>query len=253
VAHEINNPLEAVANILYLITKTDSAQEARMQASTALDELMRVSLVTQSTLKFHRQTGAPKPLLLSEVIDSVLTMFRGKLQTTEIDVEMKTEREIPITCMVSETQQVFANLIGNAIEAMQRNGRLLIRIRPSKDWRDRSIRGMRVTIFDTGTGIDRTTVNHIFEPFFTTKLETGTGLGLWVVAQLLERNKGSVRVWSSRRSGASGSAFSVFLPLGEIGAHRESTDRGEGTAEGERQDETSEPYTPGPFLQHQRG
>ena len=76
-----------------------------------------------------------------------------------------------------------------------------IRIRPSQDWRDRTIPGMRVTICDTGGGIDRATASRIFEPFFTTKTETGTGLGLWVVAQLLERHKGSVRVWSSNRAG----------------------------------------------------
>ncbi len=218
VAHEINNPLEAVANMLYLITLSDSAEDAQKHASAAMDELMRVSLIAQSTLKFHRQTGSPKVTVLSDVLNSVLTLFRAKLQALDISVDLRIGPEEPIACMPSETQQIFANLVANAIEAMQRNGRLLIRVNPSRDWRDPKTEGMRVTIFDTGTGIDRTTMRRIFEPFFTTKPETGTGLGLWVVAQLVERHNGRVRVWSSQRAGASGTAFSVFLPIGEVPA-----------------------------------
>ena len=250
VAHEINNPLEAVANMLYLITISDSAEEARMQASSALDELMRISLVAQSTLKFHRESGDARIVLLSEVLDSVLTMFRGKLQSLNISAEMKAGGELPITCKLSETQQIFANLIANAIEAMQRDGRLVIRIRPSQDWRDRAKPGMRVTICDTGTGIDRATANRIFEPFFTTKPDTGTGLGLWVVAQLLERHKGSVRVWSSQRPGGRGTAFSVFLPFGGEHKNATSTDDEEETTTGEIPGEPAESYTSGTLLQH---
>lgn len=214
VAHEINNPLEAVANMLYLITITDSAEQIQMHASNALDELMRVSLVAQSTLKFHRETGTPRLTMLSEVLDSVLTMFRGRLRTTGIAVSVKAEREFPVACMPSETQQIFANLIANSIEAMERGGRIAVRIHPSRDWRNGDSRGMRVTICDNGAGIARDSLRHIFEPFFTTKLETGTGLGLWVVAELVGRHKGSVGVRSSQRVGANGTVFSIVLPEG---------------------------------------
>ncbi|MGA8085707.1 MAG: ATP-binding protein [Terracidiphilus sp.] len=251
VAHDINNPMEAVANMLYLISTTDSLEDARVRANGALDELMRIALVAQSTLKFHREIGTPKETLLSEVMESVLAMFRGKLQAMEIDVETKVYGERPISCMLSETQQIFANLIANAIEAMEHNARLVIRIRPSRDWRDRTTRGMRVTICDTGAGVDRANLSRIFEPFFTTKTETGTGLGLWVVAQLLDRHKGSVRVWSSQREGASGTAFSVFLPFGERVEDRPSSDDGVGTTTGEPAGESSETCVPGPFAQHQ--
>ena len=230
VAHEINNPLEAIANMLYLITISDSTEQARAQAAEALDELMRISLVAQSTLKFHRESGAPRIALLSEVLESVLTMFRGRLQTTKIEVDIKAKQELPITCMLSETQQIFANLIANAIEAMPSGGRLIGRIQPSRDWRNRAIAGMRVTICDTGAGIDRGTESRIFEPFFTTKADTGTGLGLWVVAQLIERHDGAVRVWSSQRPGASGTAFSIFLPFGQELFGEGSIDRGKGVA-----------------------
>jgi two-component system CheB/CheR fusion protein len=251
VAHEINNPLEAIANMLYLITICDSTEQAKMRASTALDELMRISLVAQSTLKFHRETGSPKATLLSEVMDSVLSMFRAKLQSLDIAVDMKAGQEFPIACMPSETQQMFANLISNSIDAMQRKGRIAIRIQRSQDWRNRTSPGMRVTICDTGTGINRVTLSHIFEPFFTTKADTGTGLGLWVVAQLLERHKGSVNVWSSQRPGASGTAFSLFIPFGAETGRHDSGEGGENTRVKELERESSEISVPGLFLQHQ--
>ncbi|HEY2469735.1 MAG TPA: PAS domain-containing protein [Terracidiphilus sp.] len=251
VAHEINNPLEAVANLLYLITIADSAEQARVQASDALDELMRISLVAQSTLKFHRESGAARMTLLSEVMDSVLMMFRGKLENMAIAVTMDASEELPITCMVSETHQIFANLVANAIESMQPRGFLRLRIHPSCDWRQRSARGMRVTIYDTGEGISRAGLGRIFEPFFTTKPETGTGLGLWVVAQLVERHKGGVHVWSSQRAGASGTAFSVFLPFGESHEDRHAGSRKDPKSAAKPRAEIKENYVPGQFLQHQ--
>jgi two-component system CheB/CheR fusion protein len=115
--------------------------------------------------------------------------------------------------MPSEAQQIFANLMANAIEATPRGGRVVVRLKPSRDWRDRTVPGMRVIFADSGTGVDRATIRRMFEPFFTTKIETGTGLGLWVVAQLVERHSGQIRVYSRQRGGPSGTVFSVFLPL----------------------------------------
>ncbi len=212
VAHEINNPLESVTNLLYLITLSGTAEEAHAHARIALDELLRVSMITQSTLKFHRQEGLPKITMLSEVVEGVLAMFRPKLNMAGIKVEVRAVHEVAIACMPGEAQQIFTNLVSNAIEAMLGPGRLLIGLRRSRDWRNRSTEGMRVTICDSGVGMDRATMRRIFEPFFTTKSETGTGLGMWVVLQLIERHHGSIRVWSTQRPGASGTAFSIFLP-----------------------------------------
>jgi PAS domain S-box-containing protein len=214
VAHEINNPLEAVANLLYMIIHSETAEVARAQAQQALDELMRVSLITQQTLKFHRQAGTPKITKLSEVVQAVLALFRGRLRTAQIAAEIQAEREVSVACMPGEMQQIFANLISNAIDSMPQGGRLLIRLRPSCDWLDREITGMRITLCDSGAGMDPATMQRIFEPFFTTKTETGTGLGLWVVAQLVERHHGRLRVWSTQRPGASATVVSLFLPLG---------------------------------------
>jgi len=218
VAHEINNPLEAVANLLYLIVHADTLESAQSEAQQALDELMRVSLITQQTLKFHRQPGTPKLTRLSEILQTVLALFRARLRSAQMEVEVRAENEVPIACMAGEVQQIFANLISNAIDAMPHGGRMVIRLRPSQDWRDYKTAGMRVTVCDTGVGIDRATMQRIFEPFFTTKTETGTGLGMWVVAQLVERHHGQARIWSTQREGASGTAISLFLPLGDAPA-----------------------------------
>jgi PAS domain S-box-containing protein len=212
VAHEINNPLEAVTNLLYLITMSGAVEETHAYARNALDELLRVSLITQSTLKFHRQQGTPKITMLSEVVEGVIALFRPRLAAGGITVDVRATNEVAIACMPSEAQQVFANLVANSIEAMPQSGKMVIRLRPSRNWRDRTVDGMRVTFCDSGVGMDRATMRRIFAPFFTTKPETGTGLGMWVVAQLVERHGGNVSVWSSQRYGGSGTVFSIFLP-----------------------------------------
>ena len=215
VAHEINNPLEAVANLLFLITLTDKAEDAHGHARMAIDEIMRVSLITQQTLKFNRPSGTPKIARLSELIEAVLVLFRGKLRASQIAADVRVRQEQGLTCLPGETQQVFANLVSNAIEAMPEGGRLVIKLSVSCDWRDRRTAGMRVSFCDSGTGMNRATSRRIFEPFFTTKTDTGTGLGMWVVTQLLERQQGHIRVWSTQRAGHTGTTFSVFLPFAE--------------------------------------
>lgn len=216
VAHEINNPLEAMGNLLYLVTLADTLDAAQAHANAALSELMRISAITQQTLKFHRQTGVPQETTLSEIADTVLALFRKRFQTMHIATDLEVKSEQSVACMPSEVQQIFANLVSNAIDAMPRGGRLVIRLRCSRDWRnpavERASEGMRITFCDAGTGIDRATMSRIFEPFFTTKTETGTGLGMWIVAQLAERHRGYVRAWSTCRPGRSGTAVSVFLP-----------------------------------------
>jgi PAS domain S-box-containing protein len=218
VAHEINNPLEAVGNLLYLVSLADTLGAAQEHARTALDELMRVSAITQQTLKFHRQTGAPQETMLSEIAASVLALFRARLHAAQIAVDLQVNDEMSVACMPSEVQQMFANVVSNAIDAMPQGGRLAVRLRSSRDWRNDAIAGMRITFCDSGTGMDRAAMRRIFDPFFTTKFETGTGLGMWVVAQLVERHHGHVRAWSTRRADQSGTAISIFLPCGRVPA-----------------------------------
>ena len=124
VAHEINNPLEAVTNLVYLIATSETTEAVQVQARQALDKLMRVSLITQQTLKFHRQPGRPTVTRLSEILQTALTLFRGKLLEAQITVEVRVVQEAGIACMPGEIQQTFLNLLSNAIEAMPRGGRL---------------------------------------------------------------------------------------------------------------------------------
>jgi PAS domain S-box-containing protein len=230
VAHEINNPLEAVGNLLYLVSLSDTLEAAQEHAEVALNQLMRVSLITQQMLKFHRQTGAPQETVVSEIAASVLVLFHARLQAGRVHTDLRVKSEKSVACMPSEVQQIFANLVANAIDALPADGRLVIRARCSLDWRDYRTTGMRVTFCDSGTGMERAAMRRIFEPFFTTKAETGTGLGMWVVAQLVERHRGHVLPWSTRRPGRSGTAISVFLPCQPI------------LQSDERDDETDAPY-----------
>ncbi len=212
VAHEINNPLESVVNLLFLITLTETPEDIHAHARLAMDELMRVSKITQQTLQFSRQQGESKLVRLSQIVEVVLGVYRSKLAAIEVNVEVRAAHEESIVCVPGEIQQIFTNLVANAIDAMPGGGRLLIRLRPSKDWRTYATSGMRITFCDSGVGMDRATMRRLSEPFFTTKADTGTGLGMWVVTQLLDRHQGHLRTRSRQSPIASGSAFSLFLP-----------------------------------------
>lgn len=209
VAHEINNPLEAVTNLLYLVGLADTTGEMRALAGQALEELMRVSQITQQTLKFHREGGVRRVIRLSESFEALLEFFRARIRAAEVEVEVRAERENSIACVPGEIQQIFANLLTNAIEAMPPRGRLVVCIRPSRDGCDHAMAGMRITFCDSGVGMDKATRQRMFDPFFTTKIDTGTGLGMWVVSQLVEWHKGHIRVWSTQRVGRSATAFVV--------------------------------------------
>ena len=213
IAHEINNPLEAITNLLYLASTGDDAAAAKAFAAQALEEVSRVSHITQQTLKFYRQSTAPSSVQISEILDSLLVLYHGKLLANDISVHRQYREGPPILCLAGDLRQIFANIIANAVDAMKSGGSLTMRVSASFDWRNQERPGIRTTIADSGTGMDSETLRRIYEPFFTTKNETGTGLGMWVSAQLVERLQGDLRVSSTTRPGRSGTTFSLFLPL----------------------------------------
>jgi two-component system, chemotaxis family, CheB/CheR fusion protein len=213
IAHEINNPLEAITNLLYLASTGDDATAAKSYAAQALEEVGRVSHITQQTLKFYRQSTAPSSVHVSEILDSLLVLYHGKLLANNISVHRQYREGPPILCLAGDLRQIFANIIANAVDAMKSGGSLTMRVSPSFDWRDQERPGIRTTIADSGTGMDTETLLKLYEPFFTTKNETGTGLGMWVSAQLVERLQGDLRVSSTTRPGRSGTVFSLFLPV----------------------------------------
>jgi PAS domain S-box-containing protein len=209
IAHEINNPLEAVTNLLYLIRQEDLAPETRHFAELAQQEVTRVAEITQQTLRFYRQSTLPANTNVAELLDSVITLHLGRIQTLQVDLQRDYDRSFQLFCFAGELRQLFANLIGNALDAMTPDGgRLLIRAQASSQ---NGVAGIRISVGDTGSGITQDARRHIFEPFFTTKEATGTGLGLWVSEQIIRKHHGSVRV-RSRATGATGTVFSIFFP-----------------------------------------
>ncbi len=209
IAHEINNPLEAVTNLLYLIRQEQLTPEAAHFAELAQQEVTRVSEITQQTLRFYRQSTLPATANVREILDSVLTLHLGRIQTLQVDLQRDYDGDLPLFCFAGELRQLFANFIGNALDAMTPDGgRLIVRAHLAHQ---NGVAGIRVSVGDTGCGITQEARRHIFEPFFTTKEATGTGLGLWVSEQIIRKHHGSVRV-RSRASGHTGTVFSIFFP-----------------------------------------
>ena len=219
IAHEINNPLEAVTNLLYLLHEHGSLDpEALQYAEMAQHELTRVSQITQQTLRFYRQATQPAATRVSEVLDSVLTLYRGRVHAAQIQVVRSYDEQAELHSFGGELRQLFANLIGNALDAMPQGGTLTLRVHRSRDWSGSGQQGVRVVIADTGCGMPPAVRQRIFEPFYTTKEATGTGLGLWVSAEIVEKHHGRVRVRSRAATGsgeagrASGTVFLLFFP-----------------------------------------
>src|SRR5579859_1176913 len=221
IAHEINNPLEAVTNLLYLLRHQPSLdREATGYADLAQQEISRVAEMTQQTLRFYRQSTLPVVANVAELLDSVLTLFVGRLVALQVEVSRKIGRDVELYCFSGELRQVFANLIGNALDAMSVGGHLSLSLRRSRSWVDGSP-GIRLFVADNGCGMTAATRQRIFEPFFTTKETTGTGLGLWVSGEILFKHNATVRVASRTAGGAdgrqSGTVFMLFFPENGIG------------------------------------
>lgn len=219
IAHEINNPLEAVTNLLYLLQSQPSLdEEARQFTQMAQHEIARVSQITQQTLRFYRQSTQPVPVKICELLDSVLALYQGRLHSSQIEVIRRYNDNTELFAFSGEMRQLIANLVGNAIDALSPGGRLLVSVRESRDWRDDATPGVRIVVADTGSGMTESVRQRIFEPFFTTKETTGTGLGLWVSAEIVAKHRGVVRVRSRVPNAAdsaqppSGTVFMLFFP-----------------------------------------
>lgn len=212
IAHEINNPLEAVTNLLYLLASRVEGEENKALAATAQAELARASHIATHALRFHKQSSARALVDLAGIADSVLSLYHARLENSRISVHMDSSAASPLFCFEGELRQIFMNLVSNAVDAMmRRGGRLSIRIRDVALWVSGEA-GIRVTIADTGSGMDPETLRHVFEPFFSTKGIGGTGLGLWITKGLIEKNGGTVRVRSSHKPGRNGTVVTVLFP-----------------------------------------
>jgi len=212
IAHEINNPLEAVTNLLYLARTADSMDQAQGYLDIAEHELKRMAAITTQTLAFNKQSTKPRPVTIDELLDSVIMIYQSRLRNASVTLIERLRSMRPVLCLDGEIRQVLNNLVSNAIDAMQAGGgQLWLRSRDATNWQTGET-GIVITVADTGTGISREVIARIFEPFFTTKGTSGTGLGLWVSNGIVARHHGYLRVRSSQRQGRTGTVFALFLP-----------------------------------------
>jgi PAS domain S-box-containing protein len=215
IAHEINNPLEAVTNLLFLLrTQVPLDGDGMRFAEMAQHELSRVSEITQQTLRFYRPSTSPALANVAEILDSILTLHSGRIHTLRVDVARRYGDNVDLYCLSGALRQVFANLITNALDALNGGGRLMVRATRSHCWTDGRA-GVRVVVADTGTGMPDEVQARIFEPFFTTKLATGTGLGLWVTHDIVDKHQGTITVRSRfepPEGNGSGTVFMLFFP-----------------------------------------
>jgi PAS domain S-box-containing protein len=212
IAHEINNPLESITNLLFLARSSESVTQIHDYLDTAERELRRVSVIANQTLQLHKKSSEPAAVRCDELISGSLALYKGRLVNSHVVVQERMRARKSAMCVEGEMRQVLNNLIGNAIDALpSRGGCLSLRCRDATHWKTgRS--GVVLTVADNGVGMSPETRKKIFDAFFSTKGSGGVGLGLWICCQLVEQNQGTLRVRSSQREGRNGTVFTVFLP-----------------------------------------
>lgn len=214
-AHEINNPLEAITNALYILQNFSGLpSQTTHLLNIAESELARVSRIVKQSLSYYRVDRGPKEIDLAQILQESLRIFEERFQKAELQVSVRIHPQTIILGFGDEIRQAIDNLLINAIEATPRGGRLVVSLRLSKNWKDQRQMGIaRLTIADTGSGISKDQLSHLFEPFFTTKAEKGNGLGLWVVQGIVAKHEGSIRIRSSTNDGNRGTVVSILWPV----------------------------------------
>ncbi len=215
IAHEINNPLESITNLLYLIRQADTMPEVQEYAAMAQTELARVTEITLQTLRFHRQQSKATEVDLAELARAIMALYTGRLLVRNVRLAWKVKSAPKVWCLEGEMRQVLNNLVRNALDAMTTGGQLSIRVHQQTDYsaKERTkLQGVRLTVADTGEGISPQIADRLFEPFQTTKETTGTGLGLWVSRGIVEKHGGRIRT-RTRTGERHGTVFTVWLPI----------------------------------------
>jgi PAS domain S-box-containing protein len=216
ISHEINNPLEAITNLLYLIAlSNDLPDGVRNYVQIAQAELSRVCQIATQTLRFHRQAVRATNVSAADLVGAVLDLYNGRLANSNIEVDATYSTENTIFCFENDIRQVLNNLIANAIDAMRHGGRLIIRAHDATSYsadHPEGRQGTRISIADTGHGMSPAIRARIFEPFYTTKDLNGTGLGLWISSGIVNRHHGRLTFRTSVDPNLHGTVFSLFLP-----------------------------------------
>ena len=213
IAHEINNPLESVTNLLYLLgAEQGLSPTVKNYLSLAQRELERVAQISRQTLNFSRETSGPIRAHVDALLEEVLSLYSRRIMEKNLRIERQYDCPVEAVVYPGEMRQVLSNLVTNAVEASLPNGRLRVRVRCTRNWSDPGVRGIRISIGDTGSGIPTEVQRRLGEPFFTTKGQRGTGLGLWVTRSIVQRYGGEIQLRSSVASERHGTVFSIFLP-----------------------------------------
>jgi PAS domain S-box-containing protein len=211
VAHEINNPLEAVTNYVYLAKQQPDVPPKIKQYLDAADSaLARVSHIAQQTLGFYRENFHPTELVISDVIADVLAIYERKFKYKQLNIDRRIDSGLTISGFEGEMKQMISNLVTNAFDACRDGGRIIIAARSTRRFPSNR-HGICLTVADNGVGISDQDKLNLFTPFFTTKENLGTGLGLWITKELLENREGRVR-FRSRTSSPSGTVMSLYIP-----------------------------------------
>jgi len=218
VAHEINNPLEAVTNLVYLARQGARDEKVVQFLTAAEEELARVAVLTRQTLGFYRDTRAMTTVRLGGLVGPLVSAFYPRARNKRVEIGIESREDRLLRGFAGEMRQLIANLLTNSIDAAPAGGRVRIRTSNAREWKGAGRAGIRLTIADNGSGIPAAVRGQLFEPFFTTKKDVGTGLGLWVCRSIVENHGGTIRLRSKTSPGRAGTTFSIFLPKESVSA-----------------------------------
>ena len=220
IAHEINNPLGAVTNLLFIAKETEKLPESvRRHLEMADAELRRVAHITRQSLGFYRESTAPAPTPVSAVLESAVDLMKSRIEGKHARIEKERDDSAEVVAVAGELRQVFSNLLANSLDAIDEQGTIRLRVSTGTAGKDGQ-RYVRITVADNGKGIGADSRQHLFEPFFTTKGTVGTGLGLWVSKQIIDKHCGAIRMRTSTAGKYRGTTFSILLPMEPTAAVR---------------------------------
>jgi PAS domain S-box-containing protein len=212
IAHEVNNPLEGLVNLIYLARGEEDMQKIRRHLTEADQELQRIAHITRQSLGFYRETSVAGTFRPDVVTREVFEFYSARAAASRVSLHVNIRTEQKAFGNQGELRQVLSNLLANSLDACKEGDAICVRVRAAVSSRNPAQRGVRIAVADNGCGIPPDYIERIFEPFFTTKKDTGTGLGLWVSRELIEKRGGYLAVRSSVDGRRSGTVFSLFLP-----------------------------------------
>ncbi len=213
IAHEINNPLESVSNLLYLVEKDPNlSATSKDYVASAQSELGRAAELTKQTLSFHKGTNFRTAVNVRECVESVLKIYASRARNNDVEVRNEVSTDIYVHVIRTQFRQLVSNFVTNAIDAMPQGGTFTVCGTVPGMGEDMTV---ELSFIDTGHGIAKDHLPRIFDPFFTTKADVGTGLGLWVTKTIVNDHDGHISVHSDTTAGGSGTTFIVTLPVTE--------------------------------------